>query len=221
MAILHVASVISAIVPVKIGDVQGPIGVKGHPSRWADDLTPTFPANRRIGLAHVLARQRYVSFPRHNKHGVERIYGSANCNKVSCKPLPRTRDDKSSRLSKLTFIERQVYKLEEVSAGREDREDLKFVGESSRRLHHGRSEKYKIERSKRVSLTNINTKLDISSEPFVDNSFIPRNGCLCYPMGELTALRNSTSATRLTCAEMKLPQLASFMTGVRLYVFPM
>lgn len=56
MAILHEASVISAIFPVKLNDLQGSIGMEGHPGGWLDYLTPLLPNNRRFGLAHTLTR---------------------------------------------------------------------------------------------------------------------------------------------------------------------
>lgn len=83
MAILHEASVISAILSVKLSDLQGSIGMEGHPGEWLDYLTPLLPNNRRVGLAHALTRQRYILLPRYDKRGTKRIYGGAYCNRVS------------------------------------------------------------------------------------------------------------------------------------------
>lgn len=87
VAILHEASVISAVFPVKLTDLQGAIGMEGHPRGWFDHLTPLLPDNRRLGLAHALARQRHVLLPRHDKRGAERIYGGANCKGKPSEPL--------------------------------------------------------------------------------------------------------------------------------------
>lgn len=56
VAILYVASVISAILSMKINDLQGAVGMERHSGGWLDHLTPLLPDNRRLGFAHALAR---------------------------------------------------------------------------------------------------------------------------------------------------------------------
>lgn len=104
VAILHEASVIPAVFPVKLTDLQGSIGMEGHPRGWLDYLTPLLPDNRRLGLAHALAWQRHILLPRYNKRGAERIYGGANCKRKPSELLSSyTRNNRSS---KLAFINR-------------------------------------------------------------------------------------------------------------------
>lgn len=87
VAILHEASVISAIFPVELTDLQGSVGMEGHPRGWLDYLTPLLPDNRRLGFAHALTRQRHILLPRDDKRGAERIYGGANCKRKPSEPL--------------------------------------------------------------------------------------------------------------------------------------
>lgn len=56
VAILHEASVISAILSMEIDNLQGSIDMEGYPGRWLDYLTPLLPDNRGLGLAHAFAR---------------------------------------------------------------------------------------------------------------------------------------------------------------------
>lgn len=56
VTIIHEAGVISAILPVKINNLQGSIRMEGHSGRRFDDLTPLLPGNRGFRLAHALAR---------------------------------------------------------------------------------------------------------------------------------------------------------------------
>jgi len=95
MAILHEASVISAILPVKLSDLQGSIGMERHPGGWFNYLTPLLPSNWRLGLAHALTRQRHILLPRYDKRGAEWIYGGANCNRVSRANSDRVHDNRS------------------------------------------------------------------------------------------------------------------------------
>lgn len=101
MAILHEASVISAILPVKLGDLQGSIGMEGHPGGRLDYLTLSrlLPDNRGLGLAHALTGQCHILLPRYDQCGAERIYGGANCNRESQRALIETRRDNRSRPS--------------------------------------------------------------------------------------------------------------------------
>lgn len=87
VAILHEASVISAVLPVKIDDLQGTLRMQGHPGEWLDYLTPLLPDNRGFGFAYTLARQRHILLPRYHQHSAERVYGGTDCNKVSSEPL--------------------------------------------------------------------------------------------------------------------------------------
>jgi len=87
VAILYEASVISAVLPMKVDDLQGAVGMEGHPGERFDNLTPLLPDNRGLWFAHTLTGQCHILLPRYYQHGAERIYGGADCNKVSSEPL--------------------------------------------------------------------------------------------------------------------------------------
>lgn len=152
MAILHEASIISTILPMKLTDLQGSIGMEGHPRGWLDYLTPLLPDNRRLGLAHALTRQCHILFPRYDKRGAERIYGGANCNRVNSELLSSARD------AIIAVI--QVSSYQPCGANSEkvfpDGKDLKFRGEEFAEKVRGENKKA------RSSLTNINTALGVS-----------------------------------------------------------
>jgi len=125
VAILHEASVISAVLSMEINNLQGSIDMKGHPSGWLDYLTPLLPDNRGFGLANAFARQHHVLLPRHDKHGSEWIYGGTNCNKVSSEDLSPWEDKYDKRDHPSWFVSTAGQIQENISP---DGEDLKLLG---------------------------------------------------------------------------------------------
>lgn len=56
VTILHVASVIPTVLPMKIHDLERAFRYQGHPARRFHYLPPLFPCHRRLGVPHALTR---------------------------------------------------------------------------------------------------------------------------------------------------------------------